>query len=404
MKEGLSHSTDEKTDVKKVESINLGSIVALNSHPFGPNQTEVKIAAYNHLTPPLMVVIEKKKGASYSAETGEKEKNSYKCLFYATVAGTFEEHWFRWDQIKLIESIENAFFTERKDKNLSTLKKELVGKSATLTTVDFELQKKQVYSASSEGSQNLKERNLLDFLPPVGTIISVSLNEVYNKYHEKTGKRILYKNRILVKLRWFNNKTSKFSEQDVPLCSLMEIEPHTIKEFKKDQVYLFKKELPMEGNDHFKINIIPIRFHDIIFSHHYYDYRFKNLFTGEITSVEQKEIGSIIPVPPTLKDLFEIGFAESKDSPANYFKDEDEAEWKNKWFEIKYLARNGRYTQRIIYVNEVLKLEIEKSKEEKALKANCLLRGGAIRNFRLKGIIGYRKMPQEFNNVFVDAT
>lgn len=396
MKDSISKIQEEKTAIVSDNLIKLGSVVALKPHPYSQNHTQVKIATYNHLTPPLMVVVEKKKGADFNTDTGDKEKSSYKCLYFATVTGTFEENWFKREQIKVIEDTDNPLLNESKNKNLVSLKKELVGKLTTLRTVDLELQKKQVYQDSNGDYQKLKEKNLLDFLPPVGTIISIIINENDGKYNEKTGKRLLFKNRILVKLRWFNNKTSKFSEQELPLSSLVEICPHEVLEFKKDLIYLKAEKLNLEGNSKIKVSNIPVKFHDIIFTHYYYQYHFKNVFTGKIISIEQDNIADINPCPKDLKDFFEAGFMGLKEPATNYFTVTNEKKWKNEWYEIKYLARTGRYTQRIIRINKLVKLSISSKADERALVANCLLRKGAIRNFRLKGILGYRKMPRAF--------
>lgn len=403
MKDPIPTIQTEKAIAKDKSSILLGSIVALKTHPYVSDNTEVKIATYNHLTPPLMVVVAVKRNVTFNSDTGEKDKTSYQCLYYASIGGTFAENWFRGDQIKNITIPNDDFYDKHKDMSLSTMKKELIGKLAALKTVDLELRKKQVFQVSSVGAPKLREKNLLDFLPPVGTIISVSISENHKKYDEKTGKNTLSKSRILVKLRWFNNKSSKFSEEDVPLCSLIEIEPHEVKEFDKEQVYIFSKAIPLEGRPTFKVKAVPVKFQDITFSHYYYDYRFKNLFTGEIVTISQDDLTAINQSSLESKKLLDMVSTELKDSPIGFFTVENEAVWKNEWFEIRYLARNGRYTRRIIYINELMSLSIDKKSEEKAIKANCLLREGAIRNFRLKGILAYRKMPAEFMELFVVA-
>ncbi len=385
---------------RKGKTIKIGNIVAVKNHPYQQNNTKIKIAAYNHFTPPLMVVIEKKSGKGYSADTGEKDCDLYNCIYYSTTNGAFEKNWFKGDQLKSLEDSDESFYKDNRNKSLSSLKKDLIGKLVTLRTVDLELQKKQVYQDSFGKVQKLKEKNLLDFLPPIGTIISVSTDENHSKYHEKSGKKVLSKNRVLLKLRWFNNKASKFSEEDVPLSALKETIPHEVLDFNRDEVYLYSQEISLEGNEKTVVTQTPIQFQDIIFSHYYYEYRFKNLFTGKWFSIPQDRIDRFIPCPPTGWDSFKENWKGSKELSVDFFTADNESFWKNAWFQIGYLDKKGAYTHRIIYISDLLSLKDEK-KKGKIAKANCLLRDGAERNFRTLGILYYKELSPKFKEVFV---
>src|SRR5690625_6414153 len=75
-----------------------------------------------------MIVTEVKHGLKYDKESG-KQKDSFKCLFYSTSAGAFEENWFRLDEIKLIEK-GKSLFSDHENHDLTHLKKKLIGTKA----------------------------------------------------------------------------------------------------------------------------------------------------------------------------------------------------------------------------------------------------------------------------------
>src|SRR5690606_10755436 len=138
------------------------------------------ITAYNHFTPPLMVVVEKKySSTNYNSETGDRENNEQcKCIYYCTQTGVLVENWFKTNQLRLIQQGNLDFYTKFKDKSILELN-ELIGWQTILSTVDLELGKKQAWFDENTTNKKLKSKTLLDFLPPLGTIIAFEVVQDY---------------------------------------------------------------------------------------------------------------------------------------------------------------------------------------------------------------------------------
>ncbi|MGY3055722.1 hypothetical protein ACVWYG_003943 [Pedobacter sp. UYEF25] len=387
-----------------IEKVPLGSIVSNFAHPYTSSNTNVLISTYAHFTPPLMVVVEKKYGNAYNSISGEKENDSYKCLYYSTINGAFELNWFKTKEIKIIQQENNIFFRSNRNKTIEVLKRELFGKTVILTSVDLELEKTKIWSDNDGDLAKLKTSNLLDFLPPLGSVIDVKYNDDYQKYDEKDGTLSYRKSKVTIKVRWLNNITSKYSEEYVPLVSLKIVDIN-LKEFNLIDLYLDGEPLLLEDNSSVEIKSSPIEFKDVIWKHYYYIYRFKNLFTKQIISVKDSGLVKLAHLNTVDSEKAKLVF----DSPPfnyinifNFFKSENRASWDKKWFEIQYSDKNEKYSKRIIYVSELIEESlIESGKKRILIKANCLLRRGAIRHFNVSRIRAYREMPKDYETIFV---
>lgn len=413
-----SHS---KNGTTKIE---LGDIVSLTAHPYpakiqarDDNGTEdspegsesrkpfsVRISAYNHFTPPLMIVTEVKHGLKYDKESG-KQKDSFKCLFYSTSDGSFEENWFRVDEIKRIEK-GSSLFTLHEKHDLTHLKKELIGTKAILITVDMELGKKIVFPDTNPFKKNPREKSLLDFLPPLGTIINISTIPQHIKYDETSGRPDFEKCRIMAKLRWYNNHTGKISEKEIPLNALKNVpEPVIRDDINPDIIYTIPNTIHLENRKSPVIQRIPVKFQDIIFKHYYYEYRARNLFnnqleTYKLDSLTEGDGETIIPMDKKLESWFEpLPLLDSEEK----LSEEKVEKWKDKWVQINYIDRTGQYTTRIIFVRGITKFPFYDSTSLVTLiEANCLLRNGAIRHFRMDRILRYKNLSEgNFENIFV---
>jgi hypothetical protein len=392
----------EEKDVRL--KIDIGSIVANLAHPFDIKNTNVLITAYSHHTPPLMIVVEKNYGSSYSATTGEKENSSYKCLYYSTLNGSFECYWFKSRELKLINAGDLDLLNKYKNNFLNEIKKELLGKMAILSTVDLELGKKKIWSDSEGEKERTKKNNLLDYLPPLGSIIDVKINEDHQKHNEKDGKVIYKKSKLIVKLRWLNNITSKYSEQDIPLSTLKQVINEYFN-YSKEFHYFYNENVKLESNEQLRILKIPVTFKEVVWKHYYYIYRFRDLFTGNIIEVQEsdreKKISQLDSISPSeIKAVFD-GNDLQYNGISNVFNLNKKVEVEKKWFEIFYSDVNEKYTKRIIYVNELLEEDTEDEKKKLLLKANCLLRKGEIRHFRVGRIRAYRELDENFEKTFV---
>jgi len=380
------------------EKCPIGSIVSTKAHPFRQSSLDVFIASYNHFTPPLMIVAEKKYGTKYNMTSGEQEDNdSYKCFYYSTLSGTIEENWFKKKELNVISEGEPSFFEESKNISLEKLKAKFFGRMAILSTVDLELGKQKTWLDSDSEKEKSKVNNLLDFLPPLGTIIDFKLSDDYQKYNEKEGKISHRKSKIMVKLRWLNNITAKYSEDYFPMVALKLIDKETLdlKNYNPKLYYLLEEKLQLEGNGRGSILRVPVRFQRVVWIHYYYKYFFTNLFN--LNTIESDSIKHTEPLD--LSAVLEVS-SYSWDALV-YFSMERNVDVKDKWYEIEYSDKNERYTKRIIKVIELTEELQEDKTTKRILQANCLLRNGKIRHFRVSRIKSYRELNGDFVKSFV---
>ncbi|WP_437919683.1 hypothetical protein [Sphingobacterium sp. LRF_L2] len=378
----------------------IGSIVSTKAHPFRQSSSNVVIASYNHFTPPLMVVVEKKYGTKYNMTSGEKEDNdSYKCFYYSTLSGTIEENWFKKKELNVISEGEPSFFEKSKNISLEKLKTKFFGQMAILSTVDLELGKQKTWSDSDSEKEKLKVNNLLDFLPPLGTIVDFKFSDDYQKYNEKEGKISHRKSKIMVKLRWLNNITSKYSEDYFPMVGLRLIkkEELELKNYLPSLYYLLDAKIELEGSGRGVVSKIPVKLERVVWNHYYYKYSFTNLFTQ--TSIESDKVNQ--QEPSDLSGILNID-AYNRDT-LTHFSIEKASLVKDKWYEIEYSDKSERYTKRIVKVIELIEELQEDETKKRILQANCLLRNGKIRHFRVSRIKSYRELNEDFVKTFIGS-
>jgi len=288
---------------------------------------------------------------------------------------------------------------------LEDLKKKFLGKMMILRSVDLELGKKKIWSDDDE-KQKMKTNNLLDYLPPLGSVIDVKYNDDPQKFDEKNGKPIHKKSKVLIKLRWLNNITSKYSEEYIAFDALKFVYNNLIN-FSSNKYYFHAVKIYLEEITDKKIVKSPLKIKDILWKHYFYIYRFTDQFSGEIkTFSSEKEMLKISEAgKEAAKDIQKsLDHKEFKyKGILDFFKTIRKADFEKKWFEIQYSDKNEKYTKRIIYINELIveKTTIDPMKETRLLKANCLLRNGSIRHFNVARIRSYRELPKEFIETFV---
>lgn len=386
-------SSSQSSDSK----FQLGNTVSTSAHPYtAPNGSEaVKIGAYHHFTPPLMLVVAIH-FSNYDPETG-KQKISYQCIYYATSSGTFETGWFQEQELRsgAIDSEDKgALYKNNKDKSLAQVKKELLNTQVILRSVDLELQKKQVFKGY-KNPNHYNEKPLLDFLPPLGTVIDVCREDNPLQYNKKTGFKRHEQSRYKLKLRWWNNKTSRFSEVEVPLCALKQVDMTEVAGPSTKQIYLYRNDsLELEENSEVDIDQVALRFEEIIFDHYKFKYCFKNCFTQEMVNLNKSELSKLAD-KETSSQLIKPPYQQYGPLSKQELKD-----LKGTWLRILYMAQTGKFTARIIYFKDYY----PKEREEAGciiIEANCLLRNGAKRHFRADRIRRYTKMTNEFESKFV---
>lgn len=383
--------------------LELGDIVTLRSHPYQSNYFEPKIGAYAHFTPPIMIVVEVLNKTSYDTTTGVKDSNQYKCLFYSTKEGKFEKLWFKSEELKYISNF------EKEDHNIASFdirdwKKELVGKEVVLQTVDLELGKKKTFLDTIDGRSKMKVSNLLDYLPPVGSIMDVKYEEDHTKHNDK-GKVTSKKYSLHVKIKWLNNESGKFSEDTVPLecLKLVKFNESSIFYKEKTTYLLALKDLKqLEDNNDVFMKAIPVLLTSTTFKHYYYVYDGKNVFTNSSRIyTHDLPVKSYVDLRGLLNDGKELG---DKASIQKHFCEEKKIDVKGKWFKIWYIDSNNVSTERIVYVQDFAPKTgaIPEEDLKPILKCNCLLRNGKVRHFVVDRIQRCIELPNEFESIFFE--
>jgi len=398
---------DNNRDLQdKDEKLILGSIVSTYAHPYQLDKTNIIITAYNHFTPPLMVVVEKKYSITkYNPETGGEEikdgNNQCRCIYYCTQSGSLTENWFKESQLRLIDVGSVDFLKLCKNHTINELN-EYIGELAILTTVDFELGKKQTWQEQNTSIK--KRKTLLDFLPPLGTIIDFKFNEDHKKFNEKNGKPLYRKSKLNVKLRWWNNQSSKYSEEYFPIVALKLIKKDDLALFtiKSGEKYKQKNEVLLENNNG-TLTYIPIEFIEVIWKHYQYIYSFKNIYTNDIIELSQTEVAALSKFTPRESKITNEFFSTNYviTSSENFFTETNKANFENKWFEFQYIDRANNTTKRIVFVDDKSTFTSANTNPLQILSANCLLRNGEIRHFNVARILNFKEVPSEFVKEFL---
>lgn len=405
-KETSSHYTRAIEESHSIEKrFKLGSIVALKSHPYQTNYSEPKVGAYANFTPPLMIVIEILKKTTHNTLTGKKDSNQYKCIFYSTKDGKFEKLWFKGEELKYIgNSVEEEKF-KVKAPSLSEMKTNLIGEEVVLQTVDLELGKKKTFLDTVDGRSKMKVSNLLDYLPPVASILDIKYEDDHIKYNEKNGKVTSKKYGLQAKIKWLNNESGKFSEETVPLDCLKLVKFNEASVFyKENRTYLLPlKDLKrLEDNVELYMRSIPVLLTSTTFNHYYYVYEGTNVFTKKSRAYSRTfPATSYVDLNKLLESGKDLG---DKSDIQKYLSEENKGGVNGKWFKISYIDSNSVYTERIVYVQDFLhKSEANPENESKpTLKCNCLLRGGRLRHFVVERIQKCIALPEEFGEIFFE--
>lgn len=220
--------------------------MSLHSHPYFEQFTETIIAGEHLLTPPLMVVAEilRDNRDQFNERTGEEESrvaySQCKCVWYSNKSNQFEEAWISSKMLKLIkkgeseeEVKEHRFFTmETIDPYKLKYKKYF---SVVLKTNELELGKRKSSMTLDENSivENKEEKITINaylaFVSPVMEIVQImeakDSEQKEVKFNSKTGEKRRISSNWVVKVKWFNAASDKFSEKILPISVLERLEP-----------------------------------------------------------------------------------------------------------------------------------------------------------------------------------
>lgn len=399
-----------------MDKLNIGDLVSLKSHPFNIFN-ESLIGAFVDNTPPIMVISEVLKSNSYDTESEEvdtetnkvkKLPNQYLCYFYSSKTSSFEKHWFKQNEIKKIYSDietnqEKVTKTEDKVSLLNKYKDNLV----VLKSADLELSKKKTTWSRTKEEDINKTQAFLEFLSPVMTVIDVVENQNFNKdrVNPKNGEIKRESCKFLLKCKWFNPIKQTFSEEIIPykILQLVEFNSNKIESIEngintKNVFQLIEKDLNISlENSRYSFNKYIIELKEVVIQNHLMKIFYKNLINNKIESkiIENLEI---IDSEKEFKQFVDSEFPNYSNSEYN---NPLKLEWqKDKFYKIDYLDKKGKFTTRIITNCKVEEFETEDDeKDVKFVIANCLLRDGKIRHFRLSNITARAELKDNFKDI-----
>lgn len=418
-------------------------LYVLKTHPYNEDIQNIKISGNPEYTSPILNIFEEKKG-KHDIDTGEHLGDQINCIFYDSKQGKFVKKLFNkkltnsltFDISKYNLLSEIEFKKDSKDDNKDFnhkeierfIKKNLLYKKVSLLSIFIELTKKKVNVSSS--TEKLVETNHLDFLPPVMQIIGYRFCDEKKKFCDETGDL-----KLEIKCKWFNHSSKTFSEEFLPYQILILIneikdEAETITSI--DNLinsngliqYPLKETFELEDTK-IRINFDVVMPEKIIYNHYYH---------------EVKGFGYVFQKDSRISNISKIKKLED-----NTFRGENYPRYENNkkiniydcsfsnntYMLVKYKDQSDQITKRIIRISEILiytndKVEFNQDEEysknniqvnedgfititsEKwkslkkkltedknvsiLIKANCLLRKGKIRHFRLDGFLSIQEI------------
>lgn len=399
-----------------MDKLNIGDLVSLKSHPFNIFN-ESLIGAFFDNTPPIMLISEVLNSNSYDTESEEvdtktkkakKLPNQYLCYFYSSKTSSFEKHWFKQNEIKRIDS-DNETNQEEVTKNedklrlLNKYKDNLV----VLKSADLELSKKKTTWSRTKEEDINKTQAFLEFLSPVMTVIDVVENQNFNKdrINPKNGEIKRESCKFLLKCKWFNPIKQTFSEEILPynILKLVTFNKNKIEIIEggintKNVFQLIEKDLNISlENSRYRFNKYIIELKEVVIQNHLIKIFYKNLINNKIESKTIENL-EITDSEKEFKQFITSEFPNYSDSKYNNPLD---LEWqRNKFYKIDYLDKKGKFTSRIITNCKVEEFETEDDeKDVKFVIANCLLRDGKIRHFRVSNITARSELKDDFKDI-----
>jgi hypothetical protein len=373
----------------------IGAIVALNTHPFFEqhNKDSILISGDTDALSPLMVVVETLKEGKeiFDENSGMQllQPGTYqcKCIWYSQESSQFEEAWISSRLLKLIDA--QLTITD-----LSSLP---YGTSVVFKTAPIEVSKMKV-SLKQTGTNSIEKNKavtgLVSYTSPVMQVIGTAKSDSKEPFIDpKTGKLKREISKKLIKCKYYNAVSDKFSEVQIPIEALTIV--HTI-----HKQYLDLLEKYILKGCHLKTKSPNELFNQTIIKPTRIIYKLGNYYLEAKDYLENKTIEILIKESEeqfTLIDqefehlprfepngnqltIISINKDTLPDVPADNF-------WR-----IKYKDTSDNFTTRTIYNPEFFKMftsDVDEDGEPITIdyiRATCLLRNHADRYFRIDRI------------------
>lgn len=384
------------------EKLKIGQTVTLkNSFLLNGEYSEiVALGGVPLYTTPIMVVVETFHNPTkdFDASTGElyteKSPNSstkYKCCWFSTKSMTLEYNWFK--AFELIEyKIELPINNSRDFKT---------GDTVRFVTVDEEAGK--VKSMKTNEQKFEKSQPLLSFVAPAFLVIGWANYEIKdNLIDPQTGEKIRCISQKLVKCKFYNEFSEKFSEILIPVECLYKIK------MSEDTLKNYLKVLQNSKKDNSQILIKTNKVHDlgnfqdVSVQSGRYQARFISVITGKPNQIwlDEISIGNLetIKLKNELTESYPDLRTENQPQPTflnavDYVKEESE-QLKGKIVYIGYINLKNEFHYRFIKVNQFHDLNINNKPPNFILQAYCFYRSDD-RIFSSKGLISIQLINEK---------
>lgn len=385
--------------------INLGDFFTLKSHPFAANSTDILIGGDAMFTPPIMVAFEiYNSNSTPSTDSGPKDANQVKGIFYSHKTHKYEDYWFKIDEIKVLPSNKPTgveILTEAM--TLEELNSKFRNKQVILKSVDFELGKNKISQERRSAESLLLKRNpCLDFVPPVMTVIDVRPHKTVKDNNLKSiGQKKRTYSPFEFKCKYYNPLSTSYSEEWLSTDCLIDITDNFDLEKALtliDQHFIYDLENPIHFEDsEMEQTATLIKLKELAFYHYKYTFIGEDLWNPRTIKIGITEALALKSIKT--EKLFDKKIPNKAEK---YPLNEDDFS-KNRLYEISYLSDKGISTNRLIYVTEIYSIG---SKEDRdyLLVANCLLRNGQFRNFKISNIKSSRKILKAVRKFFIQKS
>lgn len=401
-----------------MSSIKIGAIFSLKNHPYTIGNTDVKISALAQMTPPLLVVTEILNNTKeFDTETGERKHKQIKCVFYSHKTHKFENYWFNPEQLTPItennitsklstddynlveiktgdeDVLKSIGIENQKTKSLVDLKKEFLNCQVILKSCDYELGK-QKSTFEKNGTKSAQKINAhLDFVPPVLTVIDIKQNDEKITHNPKTGNQKKISSFFLLKCKWYNPSLGTFSEDFLPIEAVNLIpEIPSVSEVStlilSNKLLRLSLEKPLKLESGKVLNHTYIQLIDLEFNHYKYTLNYFNFFSNSYDKIDLSKV-DLSAIHISLDDIILEKIPEY-DKIEQVFTSIKGFEFKNdNYYRITYSDILGKITKRVILVKEFIK--------EKIVIADCLLRNGEERHFKIdKSILKIEALDSKY--------
>jgi hypothetical protein len=390
----------------------IGSLVVLNSGPYlkASHIDKIKISGNQDFVSPIMVITsilksQSKKLIQNSIEFDNTDMYQYKCIWFTSKTMTFEETWFKGNQIRALDANEttkkknNSEFSDSykdevnkdnsgsnesiKDEKSKELPKIEFGDILSFRTNTFELKKLKSFKEYRDNENYYKTNSLTSFTSPPLTCIGFQINESKDPLFssKNSGDRIRWESERLAKVKYYNALQNKYSEVLIPIEAL-EIVPKIGKEALDKVIQFIQQQVLIRMTVANTISFIRIKAISTNSGYYFIDY------VDELTG---KNFHEIYYGTEEMAELDDKVF----DEPLFDFTDDESKREKkikdglNDFYQIKYENRNGIVSNRFIKLKNYIEIH-----KHTYLLGYCYSRSDD-RHFRLDRIFEIKRVSNE---------